>query len=528
MNVAELLAPIAPDQPAGSDVRYGAAHSAIRSEVQKGESPSGDKTDWGVVLTEGNKLLQHDSKDLLVACYVAVAALETHAGEGLAEGLEVIHGLLQKYWDDFYPPKNRVRARVEALRWLVEQLERRAEQPCWVSDGASRGRCVEILLAIQSSVGSRFEEGAPSFGRVLASLKTETAEPLQGTPPTPQDGGTPAPAEDEGAVRTAPSLASPSNDAVVLPQTEGTPTKILAVTGRHLISLAAQLRKVVPEHPAPYRLLRVGVDVPLHSAPEVNEGRTCLQAPPKDLCKQLETLEQNEKWVALLEESEGAIVQWRCWLSPHRSSAVALCGLGRREAASAVEDGAASLLRRLPELQDMLFSDGTPFADEATIPWLNDLLRRGARSTSHGRVPSPTEPARVPARTHGQHDDSEAEVLGSATSVCGPSIGDDAGGTGPQSETSGHAQFKVRLALAAEWEEAGAFDVARPLYEGLAKEASLRGLSTWDPTLCSGVLSGYLRCLSAPTSPEDASLKRELECELASIAPQRWVATMRT
>ncbi|MDH3884537.1 MAG: type VI secretion system ImpA family N-terminal domain-containing protein, partial [Desulfobacterales bacterium] len=114
--------PIQPDQPAGSDVRYEPEYEQLQAEIDKLSSPSAaGGIDWKKVNDLAVSILDKKCKDLLVASYLAVSQIHMRRIEGLADGLKVLHDLIEHYWDDLFPPKKRMRGRLAAIEWWIEK-----------------------------------------------------------------------------------------------------------------------------------------------------------------------------------------------------------------------------------------------------------------------------------------------------------------------------------------------------------------------------------------------------------------------
>jgi type VI secretion system protein ImpA len=62
-----------------------------------------DPVDWHAVLRTATEALTTTTKDLRVACHLTEAALNLHGLAGLRDGLQLIHRLVQEYWEDLAP-----------------------------------------------------------------------------------------------------------------------------------------------------------------------------------------------------------------------------------------------------------------------------------------------------------------------------------------------------------------------------------------------------------------------------------------
>ncbi len=72
--------------------------------------------DTALICTLAEKLLTTATKDIRVATYYTWARLQQDGESGLADGLELLAGLLQRFGDRLHPQRERSRA--AALEWL--------------------------------------------------------------------------------------------------------------------------------------------------------------------------------------------------------------------------------------------------------------------------------------------------------------------------------------------------------------------------------------------------------------------------
>lgn len=109
IDVAALLGEIAPETPCGEDLEYdpdfvemeklaqGAPERQYGDTIIPAEPP-----DWRSVRQKALKLLER-TRDLRVAVYLTRALLSTESLAGFAEGLTLVHGLLERFWPSVYP-----------------------------------------------------------------------------------------------------------------------------------------------------------------------------------------------------------------------------------------------------------------------------------------------------------------------------------------------------------------------------------------------------------------------------------------
>lgn len=109
IDVQGLLAETAGDPPCGPDLEYDAAFMALDQAAQaKPEQQFGNtlipaaEPDWGTVRGQAEALFLR-TKDLRVATLLARAWVRTEGFDGLKPGLELVAGLINRYWESVHP-----------------------------------------------------------------------------------------------------------------------------------------------------------------------------------------------------------------------------------------------------------------------------------------------------------------------------------------------------------------------------------------------------------------------------------------
>lgn len=109
IDTQELLEPVSESQPTGENLEYQPDFAALEraaegkparqmgSSIVPGEPPNSAR-----VLELGSELLRR-SKDLRIATRLARASLDRGSFAGFAEGLALIRGLLERYWQELHP-----------------------------------------------------------------------------------------------------------------------------------------------------------------------------------------------------------------------------------------------------------------------------------------------------------------------------------------------------------------------------------------------------------------------------------------
>jgi type VI secretion system protein ImpA len=130
--VEELLQPISEDKPSGADLRYDPVYDIIREarraddELNQGAWQTERKVaDYPQVIALTTKALKTKTKDLQFAAWLTDALLRRESFPGLAAGLQLFHGLLDKFWNTVYPliEDDDLELRAAPLEWIAIKLD---------------------------------------------------------------------------------------------------------------------------------------------------------------------------------------------------------------------------------------------------------------------------------------------------------------------------------------------------------------------------------------------------------------------
>jgi len=126
IDVTALLEPIPGDNPAGESVQYSGEYDEIR-EARRSEDvlPQGDwqrepkEPEWPKVLDISTTALSK-TKDLQIGAWLTEALVELYAFAGLRDGMKVLRGFHEQFWDNVYPEKDGedLEARANAMSFL--------------------------------------------------------------------------------------------------------------------------------------------------------------------------------------------------------------------------------------------------------------------------------------------------------------------------------------------------------------------------------------------------------------------------
>ncbi|MDR5837094.1 type VI secretion system protein TssA [Caballeronia sp. LZ034LL] len=420
------VTPISPDNPAGDDVRDDPDFDRLQTEIDKLNSPSAAaSTDWDVVQRAATVLLSERGKDLLVACYLTGALMRRSGLDGLANGLTVIDDLLTHFWETLHPGLSRLRARRNALSWIVE----RAVQ--FVADKVDRDQpqeraLIDTLQQHLDSIDVRLADkdpDAPSVRPLLNQIRTlpvneavpeAVAEAVAEAPRAAVTEHSQAPAS-----QTPPPSPKPSAPLAIAPLSTSTivsdadADRAFEQIAERLASLAGYRRGNRSADAQAYRLNRMAAWGGIESAPPAERGQTRIPGPIAELALALDRLQSGDAPEDTLAFAEANLLAFPFWMDLNRASAQALARAGEPFANALAEVNAATLqlLRRAPELPNLTFADGKPFADGATLEWLTSLQRNAAASSGGGAAPDALAVAVGTARSLAAAGDLEAAAI---------------------------------------------------------------------------------------------------------------------
>jgi type VI secretion system protein VasJ len=530
MKVRELgQNPISPDKPAGDDAHYEPEFEELQQEIDKLSiaSASGEGTDWKKVASLSVTILSEKSKDLLVAVYLATALTRLHGFEGFGAAVAMLNDLVNTFWETMYPAKRRMRGRLNAIAWWQERMESFAkglrDSPPLPVEQVENAK--KALDALDQSLREKVEdapsmrelvnyvnllpvqqpepEAAPAPAQPVSAQPDKTQPEAKPTPqPTPraQPSPTQQPAPAAQAAHTSPPPAQ-ATDKKEAAQT-------LSTLLDQLLGLAEFHFQDAPTNPLSYRLRRLWAWLPLAAPPPAEIGQTRIPPPDSIVKPSIEQLLAAGNHEAALRAAESRVTEHRFWLDISRFSATALENLGPsyKSAHAAVCAETLLLLERLQGLENLGFSDGTPFADPETQDWLKSLsLGDNATQTGGDALASAVDQALSQAR--GLIKDKK------------PLDAVDLVQQGLESAASGKARLLWRLALGRLLLLAGKPDLATPLNEKNLADMDAHDLEVFDPDLALQVLLLVHETCKAVSNEESNFLEKQILARIVRLDP---------
>ncbi|MDR3428731.1 type VI secretion system protein TssA [Silvimonas sp.] len=350
----DWLSPIPGASEVGDDPGYDDDFLALREEVAKLGG-----LDDALILNTSEALLRNHCKDLRPAGYYAFSRLRTDGAAGLADGLELIAALLVRYPETILP--HRPESRKAALEWLNgERFQVFLER----SSGARTDleRACSALALIEQLVGEWDAAFRPSVQPLIHRFEAL----IEANDASEQPGSS-------NRLGTANSLEQTSGTSTLVP------TRGEIASARELLDrareMAVHLRRQAAGYLPAYRLLRcIRWDTVTNAPPHDPQGKTRLPPPRSELHQHLKRLVLQQQWHELLERVELAFAEGanHFWLDLQYYAWQAQGQAGPEYLAcrDMLLTDFAQMLDRLTGLERLCFSDGTPFAQDATLEWI--------------------------------------------------------------------------------------------------------------------------------------------------------------
>lgn len=378
---------------AGGNVREDPRFDALQAEIGKLSNPGADgQTDWLRVAQLAAPLLADGSKDLLVGCYLNAALLQTDGLPGLAAGLQVLGDLIEYFWDSMSPPVARLRARRNALQWLLDRAELSGRERPWSELAPQAPALVSGLLASSRRIDALLrdkDEEAPSMRSLLALIdQVPVAEdaPPAGAPAAGRSGASLPTASSPPASGSLPTLA-----ALAAPAPGDDLVGALAPAFAHLNQVVDAMMAADPCDARAYRISRFANWAGVDALPPATGGMTQIGAPISQVADAMRRMQHDTaEPLDAIGLAESQFPAFPFWLDLQALSASALAQLGDAGAVARaeVERATVALLQRLPGLDGLCFGNGMPFASAHTLEWIGSL---GASAASAGGTESGTK-----------------------------------------------------------------------------------------------------------------------------------------
>ncbi len=515
--------PIHTTNPTGDDIRYDPLFDTLQSEIDAKPSAGSSGTSWGKVVEVASNILETKSKDILVACYLAVGLLHVEGvPHGLLNGATLLKEMIESFWDTMYPPVKRMRGRTQAIGWWVERTENcleKIDETAEISAVVAE-ELISTVEALYDLVSEQCPE-APSLRRILEFARAIPVEAPE-KPEAPQDVPESPPPASPSSVSTEklqpadiPRQQPQSNGGPVFSQstlaTQDDANRLLASIVENNYLLVDFMLDLPTAEPSWYRLNFFTAWFEIRRTPPASDSRTLIPPPDRQIMNSLAAMKGAENWGGVVKSASYTIRRYPFWLDMNRFVAEALSMMGEQyhQARKAVEEESARFVMRIPGIEDFTFSDGTPFADGQTKGWLRSL--DGGGSAQQGITVSGDDLA---AKVSEEFSNCR-ELLNSGKQGEGLSLMQNH----LQSSRSGRERYLWRLSLVQLLTISGMEKLAVPHISELMKDYDAFRLEEWDPDMALHALKTVWNVLRTLNDTESKRKADDIMARISMLSP---------
>lgn len=185
-DVETLLAPIPGENPAGESMQYAGLYDEIREarraedNLEQGDWQRESKVaDWDEVESLATGALASRTKDLQVCAWLAEALVKRHGFAGLRDGLKLMRGLHEQFWESVYPEPDEgdLEGRANALSWMDGQLAIAVKEvPITKSPAGDHYNYLDWEQSRQLDIPENIDSADPEAQARAAEIRQRAAE----------------------------------------------------------------------------------------------------------------------------------------------------------------------------------------------------------------------------------------------------------------------------------------------------------------------------------------------------------------
>jgi type VI secretion system protein ImpA len=580
-----LLDPIPGPSPSGENLYYSPFYDKIKEARREEEEIAewryeGKKADYPLVIKLATEALSKKTKDVQLAAWLTEALLRQQGAGGLADGLDLMRGLLENFWDGLYPELEDGDAEMRAtpLEWVGSRLgdavkhipltrsgldwfryqdsravpseadaatsEAKATAretaiaegkmppeefdaafdatPTEFCTGLQAGfdRVLESIEALKQVCEEKFGDAAPTFGPLQTTIGEvrQTVRILLTRREAPEAAASEEPVEEAPAYEEASYEAPAGRPAAAQKARPAAMTAEPADQNDAFERVAAVARYLRKE--TPYSpapfLLLRGLRWGELLANALDESM--LEAPPTDVRRELKRLAQEGQWEEVLNTAEAAMASpcGRGWLDLQRFVVRACEELG-----SYYDPIAMAVRAELKALiEDLPQLRSLTLADDTPAANPETQAWLDGFLTAQPAAEQQTAPAPSEKAEEAAAGSPDAYDLAmEAMRSRRPQEAIEIMSAEIAQVRSGRLRFQRKVQLAQICMASGHEDIAFPILEEIGKEIGQRNLEDWEaPDMLAHPLVLLLRCLNKlDSTPEDRQKVYSRICRLDPI-----------
>lgn len=483
---SSLLKAINSDSFVGEDVRYSSSFEEVESMLSGSASLfSSTATDWQKVTELAEKILTTQSKDIRVLCWFTWALFKTDSFTGLQAGINLINELVSKHWEVMFPAKQRTR--VSAFEWLTTRIEQLFQESFAVKEQLPLFKALLAeLLRLDSFLTEKWQDDSPLIlptCRRIEKMISEAGEVADQN-------------KDKSVVGKVINQAKEIVTGTITPQTitssidnERDANKLLRNLQDNSRTLCIWWLSQRATDIKALRLNRTLLWIAIESLPDHKDDITTLRPVPVDKVNNYKERLAQGRYSDLILDVEVSISKAPFWLDGQHMVWQCLHALRMDAAMLELEVQLALFLQRIPRVIELKFHDGTPFANESTVAWINDhVLPRLGNQTGHINAHLVASDS-----SHGEWEEALQESIATLSSdglkdSMKPLL------AGLKAASGGREKFFWQLCMAKLCFANKKYELAKTQLENLDEHIHRLGIEQWEPALVLEVVYLLYRC----------------------------------
>lgn len=470
------------DNFVGEDIRYSADFETIESILAEATSMFGNAVvDWQAVIDLSEKILKEQSKDLRVLSWFTWGLFKTSSFAGLHAGINILNELVSSHWDAIYPSKDRTR--VSAIDWLATKIEQQFVEPIPVKDQLPLFKALLAeLLRLDQFLTEKWDDKSPlllptcrRIERMIEEAAKDHVEPNAVEKVITQVKEV---VNNAIGVSSAPSTLENEREANKI-------LRNLQDSSRTLCSWWLSQRSTDIKA---LRLNRSLLWIAIESVPDHKDNITTLRPVPVDKVNNYKERLSQGRYTDLIVDLESSISRAPFWLDGQYMVWQCLHALNMDAAMLEIEVQTALFLQRIPSIIELKFHDGTPFASENTVCWINDHVT--SRLGQHGQMSSNI----IAGFSVPQKWDEVLQECIESLPRDGLKDSMKPLAEGLQTASGGRESFFWHLSMAKLCFANKKYELAKTQLESLDEQMQQAGIQNWEPALALEIVYLLYRC----------------------------------
>jgi len=393
MDISNICkTPITEENPCGVDITYDPKFEELQKEIDKLSvvSQAGEDINWNKIIETASEITKNHSKHILVCVYLSFALIKTQGFKGAVYGSELIKDLISNFWNNMYPPAKRKKGRINAINWWFNKLdlylkELIPDENIIDNDAIALKKNIQ---KIDSLLAEKLGNSAPVLRPLIQKIERIEADIPKKEEPKPKVKEIKSEEKSadikEKIVQTEKPVQKIPESGTIFEITDIKDALKTINQGTELLIKAANfIFNKDLSNPQCYKIFRFYIWSSTNQLPMLeSDNKTLIPAPDSKIKSGIELLFKSNDFENIIITSEKTLRNYIFWLDLCRFSIDAMTELGRKfeKAKITIESETIEFIKKLPGIENLSFSDGTPFADNETKAWLKKLDKNNQSS----------------------------------------------------------------------------------------------------------------------------------------------------